>query len=139
MCSDDSVANLSNDEFVEDVHDLGLPVTTNASEIKAFLNKRINAQRIVFVTYHSGPVFAEAARLARATIDLAIFDEAHKTVGAQVKSFATLLFDKNIRIRQRMFVTATERVVRGSHDDVVSMDKQELYGDCIYQIGRAHV
>ncbi len=134
VCSDESVGKLAKDEFVADVYDLGLPVTTDPEEIKRFLRRKTDAKRIVFVTYQSSPVFAKAARKANKSIDLAIFDEAHKTAGERSKSFSTLLFDKNARIKKRMFMTATERVMRGSHDDIASMDKTEIYGDCIFHL-----
>ena len=66
--------------------------------------------------------------MAKHTFDLAILDEAHKTVGVKGKSFATLLFDKNIAVRQRLFMTATERVLKGDNDDVLSMDDEAIYG-----------
>ena len=44
--------------------------------------------------------------------DLAVLDEAHKTVGVASKTFATLLRDDAITIRRRLFMTATERVLR---------------------------
>ena len=40
--------------------------------------------------------------------DLIVFDEAHKTVGAKSKAFAALLFDANLPVRRRVFMTATE-------------------------------
>ena len=134
VCSDQSVGNVSKDEFVESVYDLGLPVTTDKQEIQAFLKKQTPAQRIVFVTYQSSPIFAQAARSAKVKIDFAIMDEAHKTAGEKSKTFSTLLFDENLKIQRRMFMTATERVMRGSHDDVVSMDDPDTYGDCIYHL-----
>jgi len=134
VCSDQSVSNVSKDKFVKNVYDLGLPVTTNQQEITAFLKKQTLAQRIVFVTYQSSPIFAKAARSAKVTIDFAIMDEAHKTAGEKSKTFSTLLFDKNLKIKRRMFMTATERVVRGANDDVVSMDDTNTYGDCLYHL-----
>ncbi len=56
-------------------------------------------------------------------------DEAHKTVGKRGSLFAHLLFEKNIKIRKRVFMTATERLYRGKSDEIASMDDFELYGD----------
>ena len=100
-------------------------------EIAAFLQDRSAGRRIVFVTYHSSSVLAGVARKLGITFDLAVLDEAHKTVGARSKSFATLLFDRNARIRKRLFMTATERVVRGGDETVLSMDDVELYGPVV--------
>ena len=135
VCSDQSVGDVSKDEFVESVYDLGLPVTTDPQEIQEFLQRRSTVQRIVFVTYQSSPVFAKAARSAKAKIDLAILDEAHKTAGEKGKTYSTLLLDNNLGIQRRLFMTATERIQKsGSSDEVVSMDDAGIYGKCFYHL-----
>src|SRR5262249_41993518 len=74
-------------------------------------------------------------RKARINFDLAILDEAHKTVGIPSKPFATLLSDKKIKIRRRLFMTATERVHRGKRDDVLSMNETDKdYGARCFQL-----
>jgi predicted helicase len=40
-------------------------------------------------------------------------DEAHKTVGKKGSLFSHLLFDENIHIKRRIFMTATERHYKG--------------------------
>ena len=94
VCSDESVGNLERDEFVGEVYDLGLPTHTDANEIAALLRARSNGPKIVFTTYQSSDKLAAAARKARIKFDLAILDEAHKTVGVHSKKFATLLRDQ---------------------------------------------
>jgi hypothetical protein len=91
VCSDETVGNLDRDEFVGEVYDLGVPVHTDIKEIGAFLRAPSSGPTIVFTTYHSSANLAAAARKTRVTFDLAILDEAHKTVGAPSKPFATLL------------------------------------------------
>ena len=113
VCSDESVGNLERDEFVGEVYDLGLPTHTDTNEIASLLRARSDGPKIVFTTYQSSDKLAAAARKARIKFDLAILDEAHKTVGVHSKKFATLLSDKKIKIRRRLFMTATERVFRG--------------------------
>jgi superfamily II DNA or RNA helicase len=134
VCSDESVGSVSKDEFVEDVYELGLPVTTDPAQIQSFLKRRTSSPRIVFVTYQSSGVLAKAARAAKSGIDLAILDEAHKTVGEKGKAFSLLLDDKNLKIRRRLFMTATERVVRGANDEVFSMDSKPVFGECFYHL-----
>jgi superfamily II DNA or RNA helicase len=128
VCSDESVGNLDRDEFVGEVYDTGLPTHTDPKEIAALLRGPSKGPKIVFTTYQSSPRLAAAARKARIKFDLAILDEAHKTVGKHSKPFATLLSDKRIRVHRRVFMTATERVFRGDHDDVLSMDNEADYG-----------
>jgi predicted helicase len=80
VCSDESVGNLERDEFVGEVYDLGLPTHTDTNEIAALLRARSSGPKIVFTTYQSSGKLAAAARKARIKFDLAILDEAHKTV-----------------------------------------------------------
>src|SRR6476660_8573244 len=134
VCSDESVGNLERDEFVGEVYDLGLPTHTDAKQIAALLRTQSNGPKIVFTTYQSSTKLAAAARKARIKFDLAILDEAHKTVGVHSKTFATLLSDKKIKIRRRVFMTATERVFRGDRNDVLSMDSDRDYGKRFFQL-----
>jgi hypothetical protein len=55
-------------------------------------------------------------------------------VGVHSKPFATLLNDKRIKIRRRLFMTATERVFRGDREDVLSMDNEKDYGARFFQL-----
>src|SRR5262245_9271266 len=134
VCSDESVGNLERDEFVGEVYDLGLPTHTDTNEIAALLRARSNGPRIVFTTYQSSDKLAAAARKARIKFDLAILDEAHKTVGVHSKRFATLLRDKKINIHHRVFMTATERVFRGDGIDVLCMDSEKDYGKRFFHL-----
>jgi predicted helicase len=134
VCSDETVGNLERDEFVGEVYDLGLPTHTNPKEIAQRLRGLSDGLKIVFTTYQSTDKLAAAARQVGITFDLAILDEAHKTVGPRSKHFATLLHDKKMRVRHRLFMTATERVFRGNTDDVLSMDSEEDYGKCFFHI-----
>jgi len=134
VCSDESVGNLERDEFVGEVYDLGLPTHTDTSEIATLLRAPSNGPKIVFTTYQSSAKLAAAARKARIKFDLAILDEAHKTVGGHSKRFATLLSDKKINVRHRVFMTATERVFRGDRNDVLSMDSEKYYGKRFFHL-----
>jgi len=132
VCSDKRVAD---DEDIDiEVTDLGVHVTTDANEARDFL--RSDGEYLVVTTYQSGETTASAARAAGVAFDLGIFDEAHKTVGHAGKSWTHLLFDKNIRISKRLFMTATERVFRNTPDDVelVDMDDVEHYGETAHSL-----
>jgi superfamily II DNA or RNA helicase len=134
VCSDETVGNLERDEFVGEVYDLGLPTHTDPNEIAALLRVRSDGPKIIFTTYQSSDKLAAAARKARIRFDLAILDEAHKTVGAHSKVFATLLSEKKIKVRRRLFMTATERVVRGDREDVLSMSNEKDYGQLFFEL-----
>jgi predicted helicase len=128
VCSDETVGNLERDEFVGEVYELGLPTHTEPKKIASLLCGLSKGTKIVFTTYQSSDKLAAAARLAGVKFDLAIFDEAHKTVGVRSKTFATLLRDRRFNARYRLFMTATERVFRGNSDEVLSMDNEDDYG-----------
>jgi superfamily II DNA or RNA helicase len=131
VCSDDTVKE-EQDDFVSFTYDLGIHVTTDAAEIKTFLKKKTNKIKIVFTTYQSGKVTAQGAKGFK--FDLGIMDEAHKTVGLGSKAMAHLIYEKNIKIKRRLFMTATERLFRGDKDEFLSMDDPRDYGKIIYEL-----
>jgi superfamily II DNA or RNA helicase len=128
VCSDDSVTDA--DDYSILTHDLGVPCVTDKKSIGDWLTKPNSEKtRIVFTTYQSGKRLAEASQVAGAVYDLAVFDEAHKTTGKANALFSWLLYDQNISIKNRLFMTATERYYKGKSDQVVSMEDTSLYGE----------
>jgi predicted helicase len=127
ICSDKSIGDEAEDETVSHIHDLGVPVTDPA---KIFAEvKRLNAaHQIIVTTYQSAASLAAALKAADWQCDLAVFDEAHKTVSAKRGLYTHLLFDENLPIPRRVFMTATERRFKISSDEIVSMDNPKLYG-----------
>jgi superfamily II DNA or RNA helicase len=130
VCSDQTVSD-DQDEFVSNIYELGIDVTTDKNEIKKFLKSKANI-KVVFTTYQSGKVTAQGAK--GFTFDLGIMDEAHKTVGLGSKPMAHLIHQKNIKIKKRLFMTATERLFRGDKEEYLSMGDPRDYGDLIYQL-----
>jgi len=130
VCSDQTVSD-DQDDFVSNIYDLGIDVTTDKNEIKKFLKSKSN-NKVVFTTYQSGKATAAGAK--GFTFDLGIMDEAHKTVGLGTKPMAHLIHQKNIKIKHRLFMTATERLFRGDKEEYLSMDDPRDYGDLIYQL-----
>ena len=125
VCSDEGIGK--NDDIAIHTQDIGIPCVTDKTIIVDWLLK--NKKTIIFTTYQSGKTIAEASHTANFKFDLGILDEAHKTVGAKNKLFSYLLFDKNISIARRIFMTATERRYAGSSDTILSMDDVEMYGE----------
>jgi predicted helicase len=117
-------------------------LSTNTEGIKSEIQKSIDkyTKTIIISTYQSCNVIKFG--LDNKIVDLIIFDEAHKTVNDGFFSIA--LYDKNIKAKKRLFVTATPKVYREKKVDdkqnhldeekyeVVSMDNEKLYGNCIY-------
>jgi superfamily II DNA or RNA helicase len=128
VCSDESVGKIESDDVTLLTHDLGIKVSTDSEEIAGWLKKQENGNAVVFTTYQSGRAIADAARTASIVFDVGILDEAHKTVGRRENLFSHLLFDKNIRITKRIFMTATERRYLGQSDEIASMDDEDVYG-----------
>ena len=134
VCSDETAGRADQDDVVVQRHDIAVPCYTSTDKIAEWLRTKHNGLTVIFTTYQSGDVLATAARNAKFTFDLGIMDEAHKTVGDSDKQFSILLHDHNIEIRQRIFMTATERRYKGSSDKVLSMDNLEIYGDTFHQL-----
>jgi superfamily II DNA or RNA helicase len=129
VCSDETVEE-GTDSIIIHTQDLGYPPTTKIEDIVCWLDATKTAKkRVIFTTYQSGKVLAEAVTKAGVEIDLGIMDEAHKTVGAKQRLFSHLLFDNNVLMKRRVFMTATERRFRGESDQIASMEDPAIYGE----------
>jgi superfamily II DNA or RNA helicase len=132
ICSDEGIG--ANDDVVIFTENIGVPCQTDPSYIEQWLKDNIDEEKIIFTTYQSGRIIAEISKKLNFTFDVGIFDEAHKTVGSDKKLFSHLLFEENISISKRIFMTATERFYAGSKDDIISMDDEDIYGDTFAQM-----
>ena len=141
VCSDESVGRRGSDEAVHSVHDLAFPVTSNAAEIKAFLNG--SGKKVIFSTYQSSPLIAEAQEdQSVPSFDLAIADEAHRCAGKVSGDFSTILDSQKIRAKKRLFTTATPRtyssnVKKAAEDrgvEVVGMDDEAVFGKTLFAL-----
>uniref|UniRef100_UPI004047A123 DEAD/DEAH box helicase family protein n=1 Tax=Bacteroidota TaxID=976 RepID=UPI004047A123 len=133
ICSDESAGKVS-DNFVTDTYSLGIPTTTSEDEISTFLERISPGGKVIFTTYQSADKLAQVSQRLKFRFDLAILDEAHKTVGAKDKAFSILLQEDKISIGKRLFMTATERIVKGVEDDILSMDDEKVYGKIFYKL-----
>ena len=127
ICSDEGIGK--DDDVVYFTENIGVPCQTDPEYIKKWLDENRDEEIFIFTTYQSGRIIAEISKQLDLSFDLGIFDEAHKTVGANKKLFSHLLFEQNISIAKRVFMTATERFYKGSKDDIISMDDDDIYGD----------
>jgi predicted helicase len=138
VCSDQTV--VGTDEFVQDIAELGFPVTTDPGVIAGFL--RCRGRRVVFSTYQSSPQIVAAYRGKAPQFDLAIADEAHRCAGRTSSEFATILDARKIRTRRRLFMTATPRFYTprlrrdaGVLDvEVASMDDESVFGAELHRL-----
>ncbi len=135
VCSDNTTSKIDADsEIKTNIQDLQIPVKTDVNDISNWLSDNKDNKFIIFTTYQSGQTLSRAAKKAKVNIDLGIYDEAHKTVGDKTKSFAHLLFNKNIIIKKRIFMTATERFFSGDSTKVASMDDNDIYGEIFHKL-----
>lgn len=136
VCSDETVASDRDDPALRYAADLGIKPTTDPGEIAAFLAKRRGRPTLVISTYQSCERVSRGQAKAKKWFDLAICDEAHRLVGNAESQFATVLHDKKIRARRRLFMTATPRYFtqrakdRGAEQEIelVSMDDETKFG-----------
>ena len=136
VCSDETVTKgASEDQLLESVQDLSFPVTSNPSLIADFLKSSGN--RVVFSTYQSSQLIADAQKRKNIpTFDLAIADEAHRCAGNVASAFTTILNDSLIKVKLKLFTTATPRTYSSSlkkqaNDldfEIAGMDDEEVFG-----------
>ena len=115
VCSDRTAGSREEqeDEAISSVSDLAFPVTDPdpeiaKREIAQFL--RGDGQRVIFSTYQSSPLVAEAQKDSRVpSFDLIVADEAHRCAGKVDSAFATVLDPTKLRSKRRVFATATPR------------------------------
>ncbi len=132
ICSDEGIGK--NDDVAVFTQDMGIACTTDKTKIIHFLKSDTTRKKVIFTTYQSGLVLGEAVKELDFNFDVGIMDESHKTVGASDKLFSFLLFDENVAIKKRIFMTATERRYKGSSENVLSMDDVSVYGETFNQL-----
>ncbi|MDD4873295.1 MAG: DEAD/DEAH box helicase family protein, partial [Kiritimatiellae bacterium] len=148
VCSDKTVVTDVNADYGDyDLSEIDFPVTTDPAVISGFVQNSAE-YKYIFTTYNSASVVAEALRAMSVSFDVGVFDEAHRTAGQKDSAmFSVGLTDEGIKISKRLFMTATERLVRPwiiekamlADRVVFSMDNEEIYGPTFdrYTFGEA--
>ena len=143
VCSDESVAkqDRTEDSWFTHVSDIGVPVTGDVKEIKSFL--RSDGAKVVFSTYQSSPLIAEAQTDRKIPMfDIAFADEAHRCAGKVSEAFGCVLDSKRIRSNKVLFMTATPRILskqiksaaEGRDIETASMDDPQVFGEVLHQL-----
>jgi len=142
VCSDKSVVeDKTVDDWIENISELGVPVTSDPNEIRSFLLD--NEQGVLFSTYQSSQLVAEAQQaLETPSFDIAFADEAHRCAGKVSAAFGCILDSQKIRAEKRLFMTATPRVLsnriksRAETEDieVASMDDEYQFGRILHRL-----
>jgi predicted helicase len=154
VCSDPQVGTKKTDEEDIRTHDLPFPAHTNARLLVKQVNgmKAVQKQNltVIFSTYQSIAVIAEAQKLGLQAFDLVICDEAHRTTGVEqtelsqkdASSFIAVHNADYLKARKRLYMTATPRIYddaskgRAKEADVqlYSMDDPALYGEELHRL-----
>jgi superfamily II DNA or RNA helicase len=134
VCSDPTVVSRDEYDPVQlEAMDLEFRVDTDPDEVRRFIDQDTSNIKVIFSTYHSSPIVSEGVH-GLAPLDVAIFDEAHKTTGPRGGTFAHALLQESIAIRKRLFFTATPRHydirhrTREGDFKIQSMDDPAIYG-----------
>lgn len=114
----------------------------DTKKLKLFLQNDNIQFKIILTTYQSSKTLCDYLKYTNSSIDFGVFDEAHKTVGLEDKDFAYALYDKNIYIKKRLFMTATKIKVEDSDylkklsrsGNVKAMDDVVTYGRVAYEL-----
>lgn len=144
VCSDDTVDAELDGEIIRPDR-IDIPVSTDPQYISGYLNTHGISERLyVFCTYQSAGVLGDALKASNLNgFDIAIFDEAHRTTGVgNDAKFSLALQDSVIKASKKLFLTATERLVRprvlGQANErgmsVFSMGDEAVYGKVFHRL-----
>lgn len=140
VCSDTKVSRAAEDIGAVDV---AIPVTTDPATLAAEMThrKRAKGLTVVFTTYQSLPVVAQAQGQGVDGFDLVICDEAHRTTGVTLagedeSNFVRVHDGDFLKASRRLYMTATPRLFDDKVKDqaaehsaeLASMDDETVYG-----------
>lgn len=149
VCSDVKVGKHSTSEDMS-VHDLVVPATTDTAALAREIAKRGEDDQftVVFSTYQSIDVVAQAQAAGIPDFDLIVCDEAHRTTGVtladQDESPFVRVHDQSfIRGSKRLYMTATPRLFNPETKDkakgvdavLASMDDESVFGPVFHRLG----
>ena len=147
VCSDSSAGKGGPEDA--NLAELSIPVTTDPEAIaEALVQDTAGVMTVVFCTYQSLGVIADAQDRGSAGFDLMICDEAHRTTGVEKKGRATVSAwllahdDEAVLADRRLYMTATPRLYSANVKEkaqerqvaVYSMDDEGTYGPVFYQM-----
>ena len=147
VCSDSSAGKTGPEDA--NLTELSIPVTTNPDAIrKALEEDSSDKMTVVFSTYQSLQIIADAQADGAAPFDLMVCDEAHRTTGVHKKgktmvSSWLLPHDQTVlQANRRLYMTATPRLYSANVKEkaqerqafVYSMDDEDTYGPEFYKM-----
>jgi predicted helicase len=146
VCSDTKVGR---DEEDISTHDLAYPATTDAKKLTQAASVVSKDRRtVVFSTYQSIQVLADAQKQGFGEFDLIICDEAHRTTGLTLlgedpSEFLKVHQNHIVRGQKRIYMTATPRIYGDTSKtkanqagaEIFSMDNEADFGREFYRLG----
>lgn len=130
VCSDSKLTE-GFDEIRPAPEECPFAVASDKASIRDYLDSSSGDVKWIFCTYQSADILASALG-ENEYIDFGIFDEAHRTAGKIGTLFSFALSDERLRIRKRLFMTATPRVYTRGPASIrelgYSMDHEQHYG-----------
>lgn len=151
VCSDIRVGRRVSDDPEISTIDLTEPATTDAATLLARMSTGRRAaprMTVVFSTYQSIDVIAEAQRQGLGDFDLIICDEAHRTTGVTLAEgdeshFVKVHDNAFLRATKRLYMTATPRVFgeeakrKATEAEAVlaDMNDEATYGPELHRLG----
>ena len=152
VCSDTRAGRRSSDDEDISPYDLTETPSTDPAQLSARFRRanRTDNMTVVFATYQSLDVVAEAQKDGLPEFDLIIGDEAHRTTGVSLigraeSNFRRVHDNDFIAGKKRLYMTATPRIFgdrarrKASESNltsaVASMDDERLYGPEFHRLG----
>jgi superfamily II DNA or RNA helicase len=126
VCSETDIDKDTTDTLVTHTYEIDTRVTTNSEYVKSFLLKPFQ-EKVIFSTYHSLPVIADAIRETSFEFDFTFCDEAHKTAGVGNNKFSLVHNNNRIPSKYRLYATATPRIVKESLKKKLGDDLKYAY------------
>ena len=148
VCSDTKVGRREHEDV--SVHDLAFPATTDPQKLfyRASISTGAETVTVVFSTYQSIDVIAQAQALGLPEFDLILCDEAHRTTGITEathddSAFVRVHDQGYLKAKKRLYMTATPRIyvqeskVKAAENDVAvySMDDADVFGPEFHHLG----
>lgn len=150
VCSDVSVGKRKSDEDIP-VTDLAYPATTNTTKLVqkfAEIPDGFDGITVVFSTYQSIDVVAQAQGKGIPEFDLIICDEAHRTTGVTLageeeSAFVKVHNQDYIKSKKRLYMTATPRIYADASKSkaeeagavLTDMNNPAFYGEEFHRLG----
>jgi len=126
VCSETDIDKDTTDTLVTHTYEIDTRVTTDSEHVKSFLLKPFEG-KVIFSTYHSLPVIAEAIKEISFEFDFTFCDEAHKTAGVGNNKFSLIHNNNRIPSKYRLYATATPRIVKESLKKKLGDDLKYAY------------